>query len=203
MTLFLFFKIFFACLLGAMSPGPSMIIVINNGLFRGRRNGIYTSVGHGIGIGIYAIFAILGIGLFLNTNYLLHNTLKILSIFYLIYLGIKSFTSNQKLAFIKQDSKTPNHSFFEGFSIAMLNPKILIWFLAIYSQFINENNDFIFNILLVLIASFVDMGWYILLSFLVTSAKFLNFLKLHHNNISKIIGFMFITIAMILLLDII
>ena len=33
-----------------MSPGPSMVVVINNAIFKGRYNGILTSIGHGIGI---------------------------------------------------------------------------------------------------------------------------------------------------------
>ena len=55
-------QIFFICLLGAMSPGPSMVVVINNAIFKGRYNGILTSIGHGIGIAVYATFAVLGLG---------------------------------------------------------------------------------------------------------------------------------------------
>ena len=50
MTLITFAQVFIVCLLGAMSPGPSMAVVINNAIFKGRYNGIITSIGHGIGI---------------------------------------------------------------------------------------------------------------------------------------------------------
>ena len=63
MTIILFLKIFIVCLLGAMSPGPSMVVVINNAIFKNRFNGILTALGHGFGIGIYALCAVLGIGL--------------------------------------------------------------------------------------------------------------------------------------------
>ena len=63
MSLLIFLKIFAVCLLGAMSPGPSMVVVINNAIFKNRLNGILTSIGHGIGIGIYALFAVLGLSL--------------------------------------------------------------------------------------------------------------------------------------------
>ena len=90
MSLVLFLQIFFVCLLGAMSPGPSMIIVINNAVFKNRIHGIYTSIGHGIGISIYAVFAVVGISFIIETNVFIFNSIKILSIIFLIYLGVKS-----------------------------------------------------------------------------------------------------------------
>ena len=43
------------CLIGAMSPGPSLAVVIGNSLSFGRLYGIFTSLGHGVGIGWWAI----------------------------------------------------------------------------------------------------------------------------------------------------
>ena len=60
-----------------MLPGPSMVIVVNNAIFKNRYNGILTSIGHGIGISIYAIFAVIGIGLIIKTNIIIFNSLKI------------------------------------------------------------------------------------------------------------------------------
>ena len=45
-----------------------MVVVINNAIFKNRYHGILTSIGHGIGIGIYALFAVLGIGIVIETN---------------------------------------------------------------------------------------------------------------------------------------
>ena len=89
MSLIIFLKIFSVCLLGAMSPGPSMVVVINNAIFKNRYHGILTSLGHGIGIGIYALFAVLGIGLVIKTNLFVFSVIKIVSIIFLIYLGFK------------------------------------------------------------------------------------------------------------------
>ena len=73
MTIILFLKIFTVCLLGAMSPGPSMVVVINNAIFKNRFNGILTALGHGFGIGVYALFAVLGIGLIIHNNIFIFN----------------------------------------------------------------------------------------------------------------------------------
>ena len=66
MTILLFSQIFIVCLLGAMSPGPSMVVVVNNAIFKNKFSGILTAIGHGIGISIYALCAVIGIGLILN-----------------------------------------------------------------------------------------------------------------------------------------
>ena len=82
MTFILFLQIAFVCLLGAMSPGPSMMVVINNAIFKNKFNGILTAFGHGFGIGIYALFAVIGIGIVIETNIIVFNTLKTLSVIF-------------------------------------------------------------------------------------------------------------------------
>ena len=105
MTLITFAQVFIVCLLGAMSPGPSMAVVINNAIFKGRYNGIITSIGHGIGIAVYATFAVLGLGLIIKTNIFIFNSLKILSIIFLIFIGVKSILNKEKLNLKKKKYK--------------------------------------------------------------------------------------------------
>ena len=200
MTILLFAKITIVCLLGAMSPGPSMVVVINNAIYKNRINGILTAIGHGFGIGIYAFFAVLGIGLIIKTNLFLFNTIKILSIFFLFYLGFQAIFNNPKMNFEKNVIKFGIKSFLEGFAISILNPKILIWFLAIYSQFMSASNDYILNISLILIASSVDALWYIILVKLVTAKGVLEKLKSKLQLIQKLIGYLFITISIFLII---
>ena len=203
MTILLFAKITIVCLLGAMSPGPSMVVVINNAIYKNRINGILTAIGHGFGIGIYAFFAVLGIGLIIKTNLFLFNTIKILSIFFLFYLGFQAIFSNPKMNFEKNAIKFGVKSFLEGFAISILNPKILIWFLAIYSQFMSASNDYILNVSLILIASSVDALWYILLVKFVTAKGVLEKLKSKLQLIQKLIGYVFITISIFLIIGLI
>jgi len=201
MTLITFAQVFSVCLLGAMSPGPSMAVVINNAIFKGRYNGILTSIGHGIGIAFYATFAVLGIGLIIKTNLFLFNGLKILSIIFLIFIGVKSILNKEKLNLEKKDIKENTISFFQGFSISILNPKILVWFIAIYSQFMSTDNELIFNIYLVSIAGIVDACWYIILTFAVTTASTQSFFQTKSNTIRRVQGFLFITVGLILLIN--
>tara|TARA_B100000989_G_scaffold123199_1_gene91055 strand:+ start:3094 stop:3732 length:639 start_codon:yes stop_codon:yes gene_type:complete len=199
MSLIIFLKIFTVCLLGAMSPGPSMVVVINNAIFKNRYHGILTSLGHGIGIGIYALFAVLGIGLVIKTNLFAFSVIKIISIIFLIYLGFKSITNQDELDFDKKVLKDGITSFFQGLSISLLNPKIFIWFVAIYSQFMSIENDIILNTYLILTAGIVDATWYIILTLLVTSSLALRFIKSKSFLLQTFVGYVFILIGLLLL----
>ena len=201
MSLIVFIQVFFVCLFGAMSPGPSMAVVINNAIFKNRYHGVLTSIGHGLGITIYAIFAVIGIGLIINTNILIFNGMKIISIMFLIYLGLKAITNKEKVNFENNELSGRATSFFQGLSIAILNPKILVWFVAIYSQFMSKSNDFLFNTYLVLIAGVIDTCWYILLTIMATSDVALRYLKSKSDILQKLLGFIFIMIGMVLILD--
>ena len=56
------------CFFGAISPGPSLALIIRNSLKFNRTSGILSAIGHGVGIGIYATLAILGLHLILSSN---------------------------------------------------------------------------------------------------------------------------------------
>ena len=201
MTLLTFTQVFIVCLLGAMSPGPSMAVVINNAIFKGRSNGILTSIGHGIGIAIYASFAVLGLGFIINTNIFIFNSLKILSIVFLIFIGVKSILNKEKINLEKKNTKEKAVSFLQGLSISILNLKILVWFVAIYSQFMSVNNELIFNIYLVSIAGIIDACWYIILTLAITTASALNFFQKKVKLIQKIQGVILIGIGLGLLVN--
>lgn len=201
MTILLFVQIVFVCLLGAMSPGPSMVLVINNSIFKDKFNGILTAIGHGLGIGIYALFAVIGIGIIIQTNLFIFNSIKVLSIIFLFYLGLQAIFKKAELDFRINSPKNGIKSFFQGLTISILNPKILIWFIAIYSQFMSQSNNYFFNISLILIASIVDTLWYVFLVNLVTSKSIFKIIKMKSELIQKIVGYFFILIALVLLLN--
>jgi len=102
---------------------------------------------------------------------------------------------------LKKKLKEKTISFLQGFSISILNPKILVWFIAIYSQFMSVNNDLVFNIYLVSIAGIIDAFWYIFLTLAVTTASALTFFQTKILLIKKIQGFLIVAIGLALLVD--
>ena len=195
-------KIFLICLFGAISPGPSMLLVINNAL-KSKLNGFMSAIGHGLAIGLYALFSVIGLELLTQNYYNIFIILKIFSIIFLFYIGMISITKNKKEKLLVKDDNVNSYriAFLEGFTIAILNPKIFIFFTAIYSQFLSLDNNLVLNFTLVSTAMIVDMIWYIILTILVTVLGFKNFFYRRIFLIRKIVGLLFILISVVLMIN--
>ena len=202
MSLFVWFQFALVCTVGAMSPGPSLVVVIRNNINYNKLAGIMTSIGHGLGIGVYATLAVLGLGFILQANQTLFLVIQILGLIFLFFLGLL-FIFQKKSEEKNKDNKNQLNSFLQGFMIAIINPKILIWFTAIYSQFLSIEAGVIFNVILILTASIIDALWYIIVSIVITGYGVKNFLIDKKLIIQKITGFILLIIAIGLLYKII
>ena len=198
MSIFVWIQFATVCVIGAMSPGPSLAVVIRNNINFNRFAGILTSIGHGLGIGVYASLAVLGLGIILQTNQTIYFFIQIIGLILLIFFGLLFIFQKSSEEKIVENQNQVN-SFLQGFTIAIINPKILIWFTAVYSQFISIDATFFFNAILVLTASIIDALWYILVSIVITGNNFKNLLIEKKFLIQKITGIILIFIAITLL----
>ncbi len=202
MTFFIWSQFAIVCIAGAMSPGPSLAIVIRNNVNFNRLAGILTSIGHGLGIGVYATLAVLGLGLILQTNQTIFMIIQIIGLVLLFLFGLMFIFQKNKQD-KKEEKQNQINSFLQGFTIAIINPKILIWFTAVYSQFIVIDASFYFNTILVLTASLIDAIWYIIVSILVTGYGLKNLFIEKKLMIQKTTGIVLIIISLMLLYRII
>ena len=200
MTLIFWLQFAAVCVAGAMSPGPSLALVIRNSTKFSRIAGLMTAIGHGLGMGIYAFFAVTGLIIVITTNVYLFQLIQILGICFLLYFGIQFIIQKSNKIIIDDKQKNIN-SFIQGFSISILNPKILIWFAAIFSQFVSVNGTFTSNSILVLTASIIDCIWYVIVALVVTSYGLNNFFQKRINIIQKVSGFILVLIGIILIID--
>ena len=200
MTLIFWLQFAAVCVAGAMSPGPSLALVIRNSTKFSRIAGLMTAIGHGLGMGIYAVFAVTGLVIVITTNVYLFQLIQILGICFLLYFGIQ-FILQQSNEIIIDDKQKNINSFIQGFSISILNPKILIWFAAIFSQFVSVNGTFTSNSILVLTASIIDCIWYVIVALVVTSYGLNNFFQKRIDIIQKVSGFTLVLIGIVLIID--
>ena len=198
MSFFLWCQFALVCTIGAMSPGPSLAVVIRNNINYNKFAGIMTSIGHGLGIGVYATLAVLGLGFILQANQTLFLLIQILGLIFLLFLGLLFIFQKQSKE-KNDDQQNQLNSFLQGFMIAIINPKILIWFTAIYSQFISIEKGIIFNVILILTASIIDALWYIIVSIVITGYGIKNFLIDKKLIMQKITGYILLMIAIGLL----
>ena len=186
------------CIVGAMSPGPSMALIIRNSIKYGRVSGILSSVGHAIGVGIYATVSVVGLQIILINNIFLFNTIQFCGSIFLLVLGILFLRDTGHKLSIEDEQKSFN-SFMQGFAISILNPKILIWFAAIFSQFIEISSTNLVKLAMVLITSSIDGLWYIILAIVVTGFGLKQFLENNIKIIQNISGIVLIFISIIIL----
>ena len=186
------------CIVGAMSPGPSMALIIRNSIKYGRMSGLLSSIGHARGIGIYAAISVVGLQLILINNIFIFNTIQFCGSVFLLILGILFLRNSQEKLSIDDDQKKLN-SFFQGFEISILNPKILIWFAAIFSQFIDVSSTTMTKFIMVLMASSIDGVWYIIVTIIVTGFGLKQLLVNNTKTIQYISGIILIFISLFIL----
>ena len=200
MTLIFWLQFAAVCIAGAMSPGPSLALIIRNSTKYNRLGGIMSAIGHGLGMGVYAIFAVTGLSIIILTNIYIFKSIQIAGIIFLFIFGILFiFQKNEKLSI--EDNQNKLNSFLQGFSISILNPKILIWFSAVFSQFVRSDSTFLTNSILVITASAIDCIWYILVALIVTSYGLKDFFQKRINGIQKISGAVLVLISILLIID--
>ena len=160
--------------LGAMSPGPSLAVVLRNTMSGGRSQGIATGIGHGIGFGIYAFLAALGIATALSANEDVETFLRVGGVLILLWLGTTFL--RHAMAGPRQETDSDyahgpsdRAGFVQGFSIALLNPKIMAWMLALYAPFIEVDSSIETLLGMGLLGMVIDGAWYVTVATVLTS----------------------------------
>jgi threonine/homoserine/homoserine lactone efflux protein len=89
----------------------------------------------------------------------------------------------------------------DGFLIAALNPKILIFFTALFSQFVGTESSFFEKLYLAAIAGGIDAIWYILVAIVISSVTPSLRLKNLSIWLDKIFGLFFVAIALLFVVE--
>lgn len=123
-----------------ITPGPDLIYVLTKGISIGKKAGLISATGVTLGIFVHTIFAALGLSVILKTSALAFMIVKLIGAGYLIYLGIKTLVSKEKLNLRNNEQQTPNRKIFtQGLLSNTLNPKVALFFMAFLPQFIKTN----------------------------------------------------------------
>lgn len=142
------------------SPGPGVLFTVTNSINYGVRTALFGISGLIIGMFIIAVISASGVGLIITSNPTIFTALKFIGAFYLMYLGYKNFikkSPTQDLLETEHNEKEIKKSklFYQGLFASLLNPKTIVFFIALFPQFIDIKKrniksvfGFIFNILL-------------------------------------------------------
>ena len=126
-----------------VSPGPDMLYVISRSLEQGRRAGIVSALGIGVGTLAYTIVTALGLSALLLSMPILFNAIRYAGALYLAYLGFRMLFAKVVKTPGTAEGK-PVHMplrnvFRQGITTNLLNPKVALFFLAFLPQFVDQS----------------------------------------------------------------
>ncbi len=139
MTLHAFIAYFTILIIATITPGPSMILALNHGVNYGLKKTLYSCAGNVAGNILMALISVTGLGVILAVSGLMFNVIRWAGAIYLVYLGYRLITApvDEKIDVMNEhDNKHTGKLFIDGFIIAIGNPKGIVFFTALFPQFI-------------------------------------------------------------------
>lgn len=129
-----------ASVLLTLTPGPDILFVLTQSITRGRKAGIIFAAGLCTGLVVHTVAVSLGLSLMLSKSPVAFMVLKVLGAAYLVYLGIKAFLGRHKAAIdLSGEAPVESQLYRKGILMNLLNPKVLLFFVAFFPQFVTPD----------------------------------------------------------------
>ena len=193
------------CFLGAATPGPSLMVIMRVAMTAGRREGLLAAWSHAAAIGFYAL---LSLWVFAGAQMLGTAWFWSLAIFgqlWLLYLGVSTLhaTLNQ---FLNRKSEgaaaratvDPTARWYQGLIIGLLNPKIWLFFTAVFSPFVSQVE---ISWPLAFLPFLIDGLWYTAVVFGLTLSRLADRLQRARCYLDGILGGLLCALAVWALMD--
>jgi threonine/homoserine/homoserine lactone efflux protein len=127
-----------------LAPGPAQALVLTRTIHEGRRSGIITAIGLNTATFVHAVAAAIGLSAILAASTSAYTIVKYLGAAYLIYLGFKTFSTQERDKSLADLSNGyPAGSFTKAFITGILNPKVALFFLAFVPQFVDPQHGWV------------------------------------------------------------
>ena len=194
-----------ACLLGAMSPGPSLAVVINHTLARGSVAGSWAAISHGVAITLYAAITTFGLSAVIGNYQQIFDIIQIIGCLFLLLMAFRLLSSSGQAREESLPATALSSNILairDGLAIALFNPKILVFFTALFSQFVRVDSSVGEKVSLALIAGGVDMLWYLVVVLVISHYGSINRFQYASGWINRLFGLILAFIAVGFIFDI-
>ncbi|UZE97474.1 LysE family translocator [Alkalimarinus alittae] len=195
MTLSIWLTVVSICLLGAMSPGPSLALVLKHTLNGGRQQGMITGIFHGLGVGIYAVLSVVGLAAVIHNLPNVFIAIQWGGALFLAWLGFQGLRKKATIINPQITVNNASNAARDGFLMACLNPKAAIFFIALFSQIVGPETPLIAKFIYAFTAMIIDMGWYVTVAWLFSRPKWLSGLQRYSHWLERIFGIILIALA--------
>ena len=210
MTLSLWLSFAGLCCLGAISPGPSLAVVLRHTVSSSSRHGATVALAHATGVGLWAAATLTGLGALFSQLPLLQRGVGGLGGLYLFSLGLRALrasmgetTEERGEAKVTLGLSSLWSSAREGFMISMFNPKLALFFLAIFSQMVTPDLQLLDIAVLIGTAAGIDGLWYLAVAMLLARGPVLLWLRAHIRMIDRLTGIVLLFFSLRLLLPLV
>ena len=150
-----------ALTLGAMSPGPSFVMVARTAVASSRADGLAAALGMGVGGVVFAALALLGLHAVLIAVPWLYLVLKILGGAYLIYIGWSIWRgAREPVAIVDPVDATSGRSFWLALATQLSNPKTAVVYASVFVSMLPREIPLAVTLLLPLVIFAIEFGWY-------------------------------------------
>lgn len=186
------------CALGAMTPGISLAIITRHTLQGGPKAGAIAGLTHALGVGLWAIATVAGLGVLFAHFPSLEMALSVGGALCLLWMASKSWQAGKQPppATLDTPSTQALHAAaIDGFNIAFLNPKVALFFLALFSQFLHSELSLTARTQMVLTSMSIDGLWYIFVALTLGRSRLLPWLREHHHWVERSAAVLLVVVA--------
>jgi RhtB (resistance to homoserine/threonine) family protein len=125
-----------------ITPGPDTAYIVGRSVAQGRRAGILSALGISAGCSVHVIASAFGLTALLAASATAFTVIKVVGAIYLIYLGVRLIMTKPDPAAAQPDAtargadKSLRQLFAQGFLTNVLNPKVVLFFVSFFPQFV-------------------------------------------------------------------
>jgi len=169
---------FISSLALTLMPGPDILFVVNQSLDK-KKNGIITSLGLCTGLIFHTMFLVFGLSTLIESNKELITFLKYFGTIYLFYLAYLEIKSENTI-----NNSLNSRLFLRGLYMNLINPKVLIFFIAYFPNFLFSDTIKISNQFLLLGFIFIFQALLVFISVSLIANKLIKYTSVDAKNIS-------------------
>ena len=179
-----------------LMPGPDILFVINQSLEK-KRNGIITAFGLCAGLIFHTMFLVFGLSALMDSNKVFITFLKYFGVIYLFYLAFLEIKSENKVS-LSLNRKL----FMRALYMNLINPKVLIFFVAYFPNFLFSDTVKISNQFLILGAIFIVQALLVFISVSLIAHKLIKHMNMdtNNNNLKYLKSLIFVIIGLLILI---
>jgi threonine/homoserine/homoserine lactone efflux protein len=153
-----------------ITPGAGTANVVRSALRGGWRSGVLTIAGNSVGVVVWGLLSVLGVSALIAASEIAFLVLKITGACVLVWLGVQSLRhAGRPVDAVPRAGRRP---FRDGLVTSAANPKLAIFFVALFPQFVGDRGSVLpTTLLMIALIVALDFVWYTTLAVLVSRAR--------------------------------